>query len=58
MQANSSRGKVLAFLLQQEKDGKIPGIFGRLVRSFFSCLYLFVLLFLLLLCVCVCFGFV
>ncbi|XP_070213062.1 structural maintenance of chromosomes protein 4-like [Littorina saxatilis] len=29
-QAASSRGKVMAFLLEQKKSGKVPGIFGRL----------------------------
>lgn len=29
---NRSRGKVLDGLLQQKKSGKIPGIYGRLVK--------------------------
>ncbi|XP_076435848.1 structural maintenance of chromosomes protein 4-like [Babylonia areolata] len=29
-QASSSKGRVLTFLLEQKKSGKIPGIFGRL----------------------------
>lgn len=31
LSANCSRGRVLDALIQQKKQGKIPGIFGRLV---------------------------
>lgn len=33
LSSNRSRGKVLDALMQQKKNGRIPGIFGRLVRS-------------------------
>lgn len=33
LSSNRSRGKVLDALMQQKKSGKIPGIFGRLVKN-------------------------
>lgn len=33
LSSNRSRGKVLDALMQQKKTGRIPGIFGRLVKS-------------------------
>lgn len=33
LSSNRSRGKVLDALMQQKKSGRIPGIFGRLVKS-------------------------
>ena len=30
--SNRSRGRVLDALMQQKKSGRIPGIFGRLVK--------------------------
>lgn len=35
MQATRSRGKVLDCLLQQKREGKCPGLFGRLVSVIF-----------------------
>lgn len=32
LSSNRSRGKVLDALMQQKKNGRIPGIFGRLVK--------------------------
>lgn len=34
LSSNRSRGKVLDALMQQKKSGRIPGIFGRLVKSY------------------------
>ncbi len=33
LSSNRSRGKVLDALMQQKKNGRIPGILGRLVNS-------------------------
>lgn len=33
LSSNRSRGKVLDALMHQKKSGRIPGIFGRLVKS-------------------------
>lgn len=32
LSSNRSRGRVLDALMQQKKSGRIPGIFGRLVK--------------------------
>lgn len=34
LSSNRSRGKVLDALMQQKRNGKIPGIYGRLVKAF------------------------
>lgn len=36
LSSNRSRGKVLDALMQQKKSGRIPGIFGRLVKSCYN----------------------
>lgn len=33
LSSNRSRGKVLDALMQQKRNGKIPGIYGRLVKA-------------------------
>ena len=33
LSSNRSRGKVLDALMQMKKSGRIPGIYGRLVKS-------------------------
>lgn len=33
LSSNRSRGRVLDALMQQKKSGRIPGIFGRLVKK-------------------------
>lgn len=38
LSSNRSRGKVLDALMQQKKSGRIPGIFGRLVKSCYNIL--------------------
>lgn len=38
LSSNRSRGKVLDALMQQKKNGRIPGIFGRLVKSCYNIL--------------------
>lgn len=36
LSSNRSRGKVLDALMQQKNSGRIPGIFGRLVKSCYN----------------------
>lgn len=38
LSSNRSRGKVLDALMHQKKSGRIPGIFGRLVKSCYNIL--------------------
>lgn len=41
MQANKSRNKIIDSLMREKREGRIPGIFGRLVCKFFYKLLLF-----------------